>query len=172
MAFSRFSTVCVSSLLLASTVALAQTPKSLGKYGAWHAYKKGEVCYMVSLAKKSEGKYTKRGNVYAVVTHRPKIKSKNVLSLHAGYPFGKGDEVKVTVKSRKGNKVVNLFTEGEVAWCADAKTDNMMAEQLTKIGSEMLVEGKSSRGTKTKDTYSLAGSLKAYNAICKACGVS
>jgi hypothetical protein len=172
MTFPRFSLYCFISLLIAPTLALAQTPKSLGKFGSWHAYKKGDVCYMVSLAKKSEGKYTKRGNVYAVVTHRPKIKSKDVLSLHAGYAFGKGDDVKVTVKSRKGNKVVNLFTEGEVAWCADAKTDTMMADQITKIGSEMLVEGKSSRGTKTKDTYSLAGSLKAYNAICKACGVS
>ena len=172
MTISRFSLVCFSSLLLTSTVAFAQTPKSLGKYGSWHAYKKGDVCYMVSMAKKSEGKYTKRGDVYAVVTHRPKIKSKNVLSLHAGYSFGTGDDVKVTVKSSKGNKVVTLFTEGEVAWCADSKTDNMMADQLTKTGSEMLVEGKSARGTKTKDTYSLAGSLKAYDAICKACGVS
>lgn len=172
MAFSRFSVACFISLVLTSTVTFAQAPKSLGKHGSWHAYKKGDVCYMVSMAKKSEGKYTKRGNVYAVVTHRPKIQSKNVLSLHAGYPFGKGDEVKVTVKSRKNKKVVKLFTEGEIAWCADAKTDNMMVDQLTKKGSEMLVEGKSSRGTKTKDTYSLAGSLKAYGAICKACGVS
>ena len=172
MILSRFSFSCFIALVIAPTLVLAQTPKTLGKFGSWHAYKKGDVCYMVSLAKKSEGKYTKRGNVYAVVTHRPKINSKNVLSLHAGYSFGKGDEVKVTVKSRKGNKVVNLFTEGEVAWCADAKTDNMMTDQITKTGSEMIVEGKSARGTTTKDTYSLAGSLKAYDAICKACGVS
>ncbi len=172
MTFSRFSLYFLISICVAPTLAMAQTPKSLGKFGSWHAYKKGDVCYMVSLAKKSEGKYSKRGDVYAVVTHRPKIKSKNVLSLHAGYPYGKGGEVKVTVKSRKGNKVANLFTEGEVAWCADAKTDDMMADQITKKGSEMVVEGKSSRGTKTKDTYALAGSLKAYNVICKACGIS
>lgn len=169
---SRFILSLVISLVAAPTFVVGVAPKSLGKFGSWHAYKKGDVCYMVSLPKKSEGKYSKRGTVYAVVTHRPTLKSKNVLSLHAGYPYGKGGEVKVTVKARKGSKVMNLFTEGEVAWCADSKTDNIMAEHITKKGSEMIVEGKSSRGTKTKDTYALAGSLKAYNAICKACNVS
>ncbi len=165
------SAALVAAIALTATPTLANTPKSLGKYGTWQAYKKGDVCYMVSLANKSEGKYTKRGKVYAVITHRPKINSKNVLSLHAGYGFGKAGEVKVTIKSSKGNKTTNLFTDGEVAWCQDAKTDNMMAEQITKTGSEMIVEGKSARGTYTKDTYSLKGTLKAYNAICKACGV-
>ena len=36
----------------------------------------------------------------------------------------------------------------------------------------MIVEGKSAKGTYTKDIYSLSKSLKAYNAICKACGIS
>ena len=173
MTFTRlFSCIALMLMMtLTTTSTLAATPKNLGKYGTWQAYKKGDVCYMVSLAQKSEGKYTKRGQVYAVITHRPKINSKNVLSLHAGYGFGKAGEVKVTIKSSKGNKVVNLFTEGEVAWAQDAKTDNLMAEQITKIGSEMVVEGKSSRGTYTKDTYSLKGTLSAYRAICKACGI-
>lgn len=173
MTFSRpflASVIAILSLLSAATAA-GPAPKNLGKHGSWQAYKKGDVCYMVSLAKKSEGKYTKRGDVYTVVTHRPKINSKNVLSVHVGYGFGKGAEVKATVKSRKGNKVVTLFTEGEVAWCADEKTDTMMVQQLTKVGSELIIEGQSARGTKTKDTYSLAGSMKAYEAICKACNV-
>ena len=172
MIFSRlFKATLMTATLLTATASCAAMPKNLGKFGTWQAYKKGDVCYMVSLAKKSEGKYTKRGNVYAVITHRPKINSKNVLSLHAGYGFGKAGEVKVTIKSRKGNKITNLFTEGEVAWCQDSKTDNLMTQQITKIGSEMIVEGKSSRGTYTKDTYALKGTLKAYNAICKACGI-
>ena len=37
-------------------------------------------------------------------------------------------------------------------------------------GSKMVAVGTSSRGTKTKDTYSLSGFTKAYKAINKACG--
>ncbi len=168
----RFLSTAIFITVLLSSTSFAADPKNLGKYGSWQAYKKGDICYMVSLAKKSEGKYTKRGQVYAVITHRPKINSKNVLSLHAGYCFPKAGEIKVTIKSSRGNKIVKMFTEGEVAWWQDTKTDNMMTDQITKKGSEMIVEGKSARGTATKDTYSLAGTLKAYKAICKACGVS
>ena len=34
----------------------------------------------------------------------------------------------------------------------------------------MIVQGTSSRGTKTTDTYSLIGFTKAYRAIADACG--
>jgi hypothetical protein len=38
-------------------------------------------------------------------------------------------------------------------------------------GKQMVVKGVSSRGTKTTDTYSLAGVSQAYDAINEACGV-
>ena len=38
-----------------------------------------------------------------------------------------------------------------------------------KRGSRMIVDGVSSRGTKTKDTYSLTGFTSAYKAISNKC---
>jgi hypothetical protein len=38
-------------------------------------------------------------------------------------------------------------------------------------GTTMVVEGTSSRGSKTKDTYSLSGFGKMYQTISQACGV-
>jgi hypothetical protein len=38
-----------------------------------------------------------------------------------------------------------------------------------KRGEKMIVEGYSARGTKTKDTYSLAGFSNAYKAISAKC---
>lgn len=151
-------------------------PKSLGTYGQWHAYEATEngqkLCYMISLPKKSEGKYSKRDAVYAVVTHRPALKSYDVVSLHMGYGIKQGTEVKATIKSKAGLKRYALFTEGETAWCVDDKTDQEMTQFMTTKGSEMIIEGESARGTKTKDIFSLAGSLKAYHAVCKACGIT
>lgn len=97
--------------------------------------------------------------------------SRDVLSLHAGYPFGKGAQVKATVIAKAGNKTENLFTEGEVAWCIDSKTDTDMVKYMAKKGTELVVKGKSKRGTATTDTIDLRGMNAAYNAICKACGV-
>lgn len=179
----RFSKLTYMSLVLAvfwlgeamAARNLMQGPKSLGKFGDWEAFemkeKEGKVCYMLSHVKESEGKYSKRGDVYALITHRPALKSKNVVSLHAGYAFGEGQQVKVTVKGPKGFKNFHFFTQGETAWCSDPKTDTQVTQYLTQNGAQMIVEGKSAKGTVTKDIYSLSGALKTYKIICKACGV-
>ena len=69
--------------------ALAAAPQVLGEYGDWVAYyyrdSAGPVCYMASTPKKDEGKYTKRGDIYAVVTHRPNEKSFDVVNFNAGH---------------------------------------------------------------------------------------
>jgi hypothetical protein len=171
---NRFA-VLLSVCFMVPAITLAKPatdskPQDLGQFGSWQAYKKGDICYMVSLAQKSEDSAPKRGKVYAVMTHRPKANSKNVLSLHAGYPYAKGEEVKVTVKALKGQKDMMLFSEKDVAWCPDSKTDDIMADQMTKVGTEMVVEGKPAKGKPTKDIYSLTGASKAYAAINKACG--
>ena len=160
-------TAIFAGLLLCPLQSFAKT-QDLGKHGVWHAYKNGNVCYMASPAKSSKGNYTKRGNVVAVVTHR-KGQSRDVMSLHAGYSFSKGATVKATVKAKAGNKSETMFTDGEIAWFADAKTDSSMVAYMTKKGTELEVKGKSSRGTDTTDTYSLRGMYAAYKTICKAC---
>lgn len=158
-----------------SAKAKNNSPVSLGKYGDWHAFEVQEdghkVCYMVSPAKKSSGKYSKRGDVYMVVAHRPSLKSYDVVSHHAGYPLKPGEDVKLEIKTKGGDKKEVLFSEGEVAWCLDDKTDRLVTESLTKKGSQVTIHGQSTRGTKTTDIYSLKGSLQAYKAICKACDV-
>lgn len=63
----------------AASAASAAVPQSIGEYDDWTAfyYKDGRntVCYMASTPVKDEGKYTKRGDIYMVVTHRPQEKA-------------------------------------------------------------------------------------------------
>ena len=63
--------------------AQAAEPKLIGEHGDWTAYmfmeNNNKVCYMVSKPKKSEGNYSKRGDVFALITHRPAEKSKMFL---------------------------------------------------------------------------------------------
>ena len=49
--------------------------KELEKFNDWTAFAEGEgknlACMAVSKPKKSEGNYTKRGDVFAIITHLP-----------------------------------------------------------------------------------------------------
>ena len=162
--FSLF-TVCAFS-----NVSQAAEPKEIGKFGDWTSYvlmeRGSKVCYMVSKPTKAQGKYTRRGDIFALVTHRPAEKTKDVFSYITGYTYKKGSNATVTID---GNKI-DLFTQDDTAWAPDAKTDSQLARSI-QSGSKMIVKGTSSRGTLTTDTYSLKGSSKAYKAISKECGV-
>ena len=69
----------------------AAAPQMIGEYDDWVAYyyrdSAGPVCYMASTPKKDEGKYSRRGDIYAVITHRPNEKSFDVLNINAGYTY-------------------------------------------------------------------------------------
>ena len=150
--------------------AMAQTPQLIGNFGDWAAYSFTEngskVCYMVSQPTKAEGNYSKRGDIFALVTHRPSEKTKNVFSYITGYTYKNGSDVTVSTNDKK----FTLFTQNDMAWTPDQATDNKLIEGIRK-GSKMVVKGTSARGTLTTDSFSLKGSGGAHDAINKACGV-
>ncbi|MBK6617388.1 MAG: invasion associated locus B family protein [Nitrosomonas sp.] len=148
----------------------ADEPKNIGEFDDWTAYLfmegSNKVCYMVSKPKKQEGDYVKRGDVFALITHRPSEKSSNVFSFVAGYPYKTDSEASIII----GQQNFKLFTQNETAWAADAATDNRLATAI-RNGSSMIVKGTSAKGTQTTDTFGLKGSSGAYAAISKECGI-
>src|SRR3546814_9544348 len=83
-----------------------------------------------------------------MVTHRPGEQRTDEVSIQAGYPYKESAVVDVAV----GDMKVQLFTQGDSAWAMDKATDKKLVQAMIK-GSTMVVEGVSSRGTNTKDTY-------------------
>ncbi len=167
------SLIFISALLFVaalSTPAQAAEPRKLGDFGVWAAWELedtgGKVCYMLAKPTKHAGAYRSRGDIYALLTHRPAEGTKNVFSYIAGYDYQAKSEATLKI----GDKKFGLFTQAETAWAPDANTDNAIAEALRK-GSNMVVTGTSSRGTATTDTFSLKGSGDAHEAINKACGI-
>lgn len=154
-----------------ASAAQAAEPRSLGKHGDWEAYVflegGNKVCYMASKPSDARGDYTRRGDIFALITHRPADGTRNVFSYVTGYPYQAGSDATLTIDN---NQRITLFTEGETAWAADAATDNRIAEQIRR-GSRMVVRGTSSRGTQTTDTFSLRGSGAAHDAISRECGI-
>lgn len=162
-----FITVCG---LLVSLAAQAGEPRLMGTYDDWSAYmfkEEGQkVCYMASKPQKDEGNYTKRGEIFSLLTHRPTEGTRDVFSYITGYTYKDDSGVSVTIDG----ETFDLFTKGDTAWTPDAETDKKLARAIQK-GSKMVVVGTSSRGTKTTDTFSLKGSGAAYEKISAECGI-
>ena len=151
-------------------VSLAQAaPQLIGEYDDWAAYYhkdgKGMICYMASTPKKDEGKYTKRGDIYVVITHRPAEKSFDVVNFVAGYTYKNGSDIEVKIGKDTFRR---FFTDGDKAWAIDDKADKELVAAM-KRGNRMIVHGTSSKGTATQDTYSLKGFTGAYKAISSKC---
>lgn len=138
----------------------------LGTFGDWEAYSTdagGKLCYIATIPTKSEGKYTRRGDIFLLVSHRPQDNAIGVISLEAGYAYG--SKSKITAKI--GGKSYAMFPDGGHSFAyEDAPLVNAMIR-----GSSLVIQGTSSRGTLTTDTFSLTGFTAAYNAASKACGV-
>lgn len=156
-------------LLLAGPAA-AQAIERISDDQDWSTFRYKEdgetVCYMASEPKKAEGDYTDRGDVYAIVTHRPASNRIGEVSINAGYAYQKESSVRLKI----GSNSWDLFTNGSSAWAPSPEDDQAIVKAM-KGGSSMTVKGTSSRGTLTTDTYSLLGFSKAYSAISQACGL-
>ena len=102
---------------------LAQDIESLGAFGDWRAYaydEKGEkACYIASQPKKDEGDYKRRGEIYAMVTHRPADKVRDEVSLAAGYRYKSETRVEVLIDG----KTFELLPHEDTAWVPDSAGD-------------------------------------------------
>lgn len=167
---NQILTVFVLALTMAcSSSAHAAEPRLIGTYGDWDAYifmeGSNKVCYMAARPKKSEGNYKSRGDIYALITHRPAEKTKDVFSYIAGYAYKPGSDVTVSI----GGGSFTLFTQDDTAWTADAETDSKLVAAI-RDGANMVVRGTSARSTSTTDTFGLRGSSTAYTRISEECG--
>ena len=166
------TTLCVAAAALAvaglSALPAMAAARVIGAFEDWSAHQfdaeEGKVCYLYGEPRKSAGEYARRGETYLQVTHRAADGSRNVVSVTAGYSYRKDSEVTITIDGQK----FSLFTDSDTAWAGDAAADNALVGAM-RAGRSMVVEGISSRGTTTADTYSLSGFTAAHNAVDKAC---
>ncbi|MDO5632582.1 MAG: invasion associated locus B family protein [Paracoccus sp. (in: a-proteobacteria)] len=103
-----------------------------------------------------------RGDIRLYVAYRPGQQGE--VSFSGGYPFAPDSTVEVDV----GGAKFNLFTEGESAWTGSADDDARLISAL-RAGATAVVSGRSSRGTRTVDTFSLAGITAATNTARSRC---
>ena len=140
----------------------------------WSIFEAGDgaskVCWIVSQPKSSSATrggqtvQVDRGDIFLMVAIRPADDVTNEVSFLSGYPFKEGSNVTVTV----GSDNYTLFTNGENAWTQSQAEDDRITAAF-RAGAEARVVGESSRGTTTRDVFSLSGFTAALDAARQRC---
>ena len=94
----------------------------------------------------------RRGDILLFVTYRPEQNIAGEISFTGGYPFAEGSTATLEIDGT----TFELFTEGEYAWPATPADDAKIVTAI-KRGADAVITARSSRGTQTKDTFSLLG---------------
>ena len=108
---------------------------------------------------KEEGKYTQRGDTYLIafrINKDPEI----TIQVNAGYNYDEDKPIKLAIDGTS----FELFGQGDSAWSQNEDKEIIFA---MKKGKDMFIEGYSTRGTLTKDTYTLIGFTSAFNKLKK-----
>ena len=107
----------------------------------------------------------RRGDILLFVTWRPEKSIAGEISFTGGYPFAEGSTVTMDI----GGTAFELFTEGEYAWPATPTEDQKIISAI-KRGANAVLTARSSRGTQTKDTFSLLGATAMIEDAEQRCG--
>ncbi len=105
-----------------------------------------------------------RGEILLMVFFRPEANANGQVAFTGGYPFRDGSQVSVEISGTE----YSLFTDGDWAWPASPADDVKLVAAM-KRGAQAVVTGVSSRGTTTKDTFSLLGFTAATEDAEKRC---
>jgi len=127
-------------------------------------------CWAVSSPKETVN--TRDGRVVAVrrsdillfVFFRPGANVKGQVTFTGGYPFAKGSTVNLNISGTE----FEMFSEGEWAWPATPVDDAKIVTAM-KRGAQAVLTARSSRGTQTKDSFSLLGFTAAIEDAEKRC---
>lgn len=106
----------------------------------------------------------RRGDILMFVTYRQGQGAAGEVSFTGGYPFAPESTVEVTV----GTDTFQLFTDGEWAWAASPDEDTRILDAMRR-GRDAVLVARSSRGTRTQDTFSLLGLTAATEEAQRRC---
>ncbi|MCM2562826.1 invasion associated locus B family protein [Lutimaribacter sp. EGI FJ00015] len=160
---SRFAKgLACAALVLAGSGAWAQetSDNQVAAKTDWSVFEDTEPkeCWAVSSPKETvntrDGRVVsvRRGEILLMAYYRPSADVSGQIGFTGGYPFASGSTVNLNVDGTE----FELFTEGEWAWPASTADDSKIITAM-KRGASAILTARSSRGTTTKDTFSLLG---------------
>ena len=154
-------------LLIFSSSAFANTPRSTGKYKNWQSFTaetdEGKICFAETLPTKRAPAAVKRGKSKLFVTFRPSENIKDEISITSGHVYRAS-----TVTAKSGKRSYSFFSKENFAWILDDQEERKFI-QLMKKATDVIVKARTVKGAETTDHYSMMGFTKAYNTAKKNC---
>ena len=148
--------------------ALANTPRSTGKYKNWESFvaetDKGKICFAQTVPTKRAPSAIKRDKSKLFVTFRPAEDIKDEVSITSGHDYKSS-----TVTARSGKRKYSFFSQKSFAWLLDDQEEKKFIK-LMKKATNLIVKARTMKGAETTDHYSMMGFTKAYNTAKKTCG--
>lgn len=159
---------------MSADVASAQqvSENIVSEQGDWAVYEDADPKECWAVAAPKETVNTKDGRVVTVTRsqmllmtfYRPGAGVDAQVTFTGGYPFAPGSTVNLNVDGKE----FELITQGEWAWPENKSADSQIVAAM-KAGANAIATGRSSRGTTTKDTFSLSGFTAAVNEAQSRC---
>ena len=163
----------VAAAFLAGSVIAQDAGTRVAEASDWQVFEGTDpkACWAVTAPKKTvntrDGREVsvRRGDILLFVTYQPARNVAGEVSFTGGYPFAKGSTATLEVDGA----TFELFTEGEYAWPATPAEDRKIVTAM-KRGADAVVTARSTRGTQTKDTFSLIGATAMIEDAERRCG--
>jgi invasion protein IalB len=163
-----------AALMLAATGAWAQdaSQNQVAVKTDWSVFEETDPkeCWAVSAPKETvntkDGRVVavRRGDTLLMAFYRPAAGVSGQITFTGGYPFAPGVPVTLDVDGSQ----YALTSEGEWAWTASTEEDAKIIAAM-KRGKDAILTARSSRGTQTKDTFSLLGFTAALEEAAARC---
>jgi hypothetical protein len=151
--------------------AAAEPANLLGVFGNWSAFSTGTgsslTCYALSKPRATRPA-AKRGPIYLMVSDWPSRKVKAEPQIVYGYQAKEGAGAALAVGGDKFNFFIRNNGKDGSSWLQQL-SDNPRLVDAMHAGVSAVASGISQRGTKTSDTYSLAGFNDAMAKVHAAC---
>jgi len=165
------SSLC-GAALLAAAPAFADAANLLGVFKNWSAYSTGSgdsmTCYAMSTPRAVRPTGAKRNSIYLMVSDWPGRKIKAEPEIVPGYEYKPNVAVSLEIGADKFEFFSRNDGKAGTAWLRNLGDSGRLSSALGS-GVLAVAMGTSAKGTKTVDTYSLAGfgdAVAKIHAVC------
>ena len=165
----RFASIAIFLAIATTASAQPGTTERIDTFNDWSVYvatsATGRVCFAVSQPIETAPTGVNRDAIYFMLSSWPTAGIRDEASIIIGYPFATDSAVTVTIDNTDN---FEFFTINDGAWLRDLGQEEALVVAMQR-GIEMVVRGRSQRGTDTTDRYSLRGVTAAINRAQQEC---
>ena len=132
--------------------------------GKWSFVKDDTWCYIGSLPLKSDLPDTKKRGENYILVYKLIGSDEKIIQIEAGYNYNLSADILVKIDQAE----YGFYTTKDSSDTAWTNNDSEVIYAM-KMGLELILNGESSRGTITNDTYTLKGFTAALNKLNEDC---